>query len=57
VITALVSVGLALVLTGATVGVLSGGPPLRRALRQLAIGAGAATATYGLGLLFGATVG
>ena len=35
-----VLVGLALMLTGATVGVLSGGPPLRRALRQLAIGLG-----------------
>jgi vacuolar iron transporter family protein len=51
-----VLVGLALMLTGATVGVLSGGPPLRRALRQLAIGAGAAAVTYGLGVLFGATV-
>jgi VIT1/CCC1 family predicted Fe2+/Mn2+ transporter len=50
-------VGLALMLTGATVGVLSGGPPLRRALRQLAIGVGAAAATYGLGLLVGAAVG
>jgi VIT1/CCC1 family predicted Fe2+/Mn2+ transporter len=50
-------VGLALMLTGATVGVLSGGPPLRRALRQLAIGAGAAAVTYGLGLAFGATLG
>lgn len=50
-------VGLALLLTGATVGVLSGGPPLRRALRQLAVGAGAAAVTYGLGLLFGATFG
>jgi VIT1/CCC1 family predicted Fe2+/Mn2+ transporter len=56
-VTALVLVGLALMLTGATVGVLSGGPPLRRALRQLAIGTGAAATTYGLGLLFGATVG
>jgi vacuolar iron transporter family protein len=56
-VTATVLVGLALMLTGATVGVLSGGPPLRRALRQLAIGAGAAATTYGLGLLFGATVG
>jgi len=44
-------------LTGATVGVLSGGSPLQRAFRQLAIGAGAATVTYGLGLLFGATLG
>ena len=54
---AAVLVGLALMLTGATVGVLSGGPPLRRAVRQLAIGAGAAAVTYGLGLLFGATLG
>ncbi|MGD9527853.1 VIT1/CCC1 transporter family protein [Pseudonocardia sp.] len=53
----LVLVGLALMLTGATVGVLSGGPPLRRALRQLAIGLGAAGVTYGLGLLFGTTLG
>lgn len=56
-IVAMVLVGLALMLTGATVGVLSGGPPVRRALRQLAIGAGAATATYLLGVLFGATLG
>ena len=52
-----VLVGLALMLTGATVGVLSGGPPLRRALRQLAIGIGAAATTYGLGLVVGAAVG
>lgn len=57
VVTAVVLVALALMLTGATVGVLSGGPPLRRALRQLGIGLGAAAVTYGLGLLFGATVG
>ena len=44
-----VLVGIALMATGATVGVLSGGPPLRRALRQLAIGAGAAAITYLLG--------
>lgn len=54
---AVVLVGLALMLTGAIVGVLSGGPPLRRALRQLAIGLGAAAATYLLGMLFGATLG
>ncbi|MGH3569189.1 MAG: VIT1/CCC1 transporter family protein [Pseudonocardia sp.] len=54
---AAVLVGLALLLTGATVGVLSGGPPLRRAMRQLAIGAGAAATTYGLGLLVGAAIG
>jgi VIT1/CCC1 family predicted Fe2+/Mn2+ transporter len=56
-LTACVLVGAALMLTGATVGMLSGGPPLRRALRQLAIGAGAAAVTFALGLLFGATVG
>jgi VIT1/CCC1 family predicted Fe2+/Mn2+ transporter len=56
-VTAAVLVGLALMLTGATVGVLSGGPPLRRALRQLAIGAGAAATTYALGLLVGTAVG
>jgi vacuolar iron transporter family protein len=50
-------VGLALMLTGAAVGLLSGGPPIRRALRQLAIGAGAALTTYWLGRLFGATLG
>ncbi|WP_382309876.1 VIT1/CCC1 transporter family protein [Herbiconiux sp. UC225_62] len=50
-------VGLALLGTGAVVGLLSGGPPLRRALRQLAIGFGAAAITYVLGLAFGATVG
>ncbi len=53
ILTALALVGLALLSTGAMVGVLSGGPPLRRGLRQLAIGFGAAAITYGLGLLFG----
>ena len=56
-VAAAVLVGAALLLTGATVGMLSGAPPLRRALRQLAVGAGAATITYVLGRLFGATVG
>jgi VIT1/CCC1 family predicted Fe2+/Mn2+ transporter len=46
-------VGIALLGTGAVVGVLSGASPLRRALRQLAIGFGAAVVTYLLGLLFG----
>jgi hypothetical protein len=45
----------ALFATGATVGVLTGGPLVRQGLRQLAIGAGAAVVTYGLGRLFGAT--
>lgn len=50
-------VGAALMVTGAIVGILSGAPPLLRALRQLAIGWGAAAVTYALGLLFGTTVG
>lgn len=50
---ALVLVGIALLSTGAMVGILSGGPPLKRALRQLAIGFGAAAITYVLGLAFG----
>ncbi|HLV55112.1 MAG TPA: VIT1/CCC1 family protein [Actinotalea caeni] len=56
VLTAAGLVGVALMVTGAIVGVLSGAPPLGRALRQLAIGWGASAATYGLGLLFGTTV-
>ncbi|WP_243075074.1 VIT1/CCC1 family protein [Microbacterium sp. SS28] len=54
---ALLLVGLALLATGAAVGLLSGAPPLRRALRQLAIGFGAAAVTYLLGLAFGVTMG
>jgi VIT1/CCC1 family predicted Fe2+/Mn2+ transporter len=50
-------VGVALVGTGAVVGILSGASPARRALRQLAIGYGAAAVTYVLGLLFQTTVG
>nr|WP_019135750.1 VIT1/CCC1 family protein [Cellulomonas massiliensis] len=46
-------VGLALLGTGSIVGLLSGTSPVRRALRQLAIGWGAAAATYLLGLAFG----
>ncbi|BDV30514.1 VIT1/CCC1 transporter family protein [Microbacterium terricola] len=57
VVIALVLVGIALMSTGAMVGLLSGGPPLRRALRQLAIGFGAAAITYLLGLLFGVSLG
>jgi VIT1/CCC1 family predicted Fe2+/Mn2+ transporter len=51
---AAVLVGVTLLATGVIVGLLSGGPPLRRALRQLLIGYGAAAITYLLGLLFGA---
>ncbi|HEX4401384.1 MAG TPA: VIT1/CCC1 family protein [Galbitalea sp.] len=50
-------VGLALLGTGSIVGLLSGGSPIRRALRQLAIGFGAAAVTYLLGLLFHASGG
>ena len=56
IVTAAVLVSIALLATGATVGLLSGAPPLRRALRQLAIGLGAAAITYALGLAFGATL-
>lgn len=49
-------VGLALLGTGAVVGILSGASPLLRALRQLGIGYGAAAATYVLGLAFGTTM-
>ncbi|MDR3660585.1 MAG: VIT1/CCC1 transporter family protein [Mycobacterium sp.] len=50
-------VGIALLSTGMVVGLLSGGPPLRRAMRQLLIGYGAAAVTYLLGLLFGTAAG
>lgn len=54
---ALVLVGIALMATGAAVGVLSGTSPLKRGLRQLAIGFAAAAVTYVLGLVFGVSVG
>jgi len=53
---ACVLVGIALLLTGGIVGLLSGASPAKRALRQLAIGAGAAAVTYGLGSLFDVSV-
>ncbi len=56
-VAASVLVGMALLFTGGTVGILSGGPPTRRAFRQLAIGAGAAAVTYLLGLVLGGAVG
>ncbi len=49
-------VGVSLLGTGAVVGLLSGASPAKRALRQLAIGYGAAAATYLLGMLFGTEV-
>jgi vacuolar iron transporter family protein len=53
VVVAAVLVGLTLLATGATVGLLSGASPVKRGLRQLAIGYGAAAVTYLLGLLLG----
>lgn len=50
-------VGLALLGTGAVVGLLAGASPLTRALRQLGIGFGAAAVTYVLGFLFGVGLG
>ncbi|MFJ5862552.1 VIT1/CCC1 transporter family protein [Pseudarthrobacter sp. NPDC092439] len=56
-VTAGVLVGIALLATGGTVGLLSGTSPLTRGLRQLGIGLGAALVTYLLGLAFGTVVG
>ncbi|HYP46876.1 MAG TPA: VIT1/CCC1 family protein [Propionibacteriaceae bacterium] len=53
VIVAAALVGLALLATGAAVGLLSGASPLKRGLRQLTIGYGAAAVTYLVGLLLG----
>lgn len=52
-VVALVLVGLSLMVTGSITGVLSGKPPLMRAIRQLCVGLGAAGVTYALGTLFG----
>ena len=57
VVIAAVLVGIALLVTGSIVGLLSGKSPIKRALRQLGIGFGAAGATYLLGLLFGVSAG
>lgn len=57
VVVAAALVGVSLLGTGAVVGLLSGAPPLLRALRQLAIGYAAAAVTYLLGVLFGTAVG
>ena len=51
-VVAMVLVGMALLVTGGFVGLLSGASPLKRGLRQLGIGYGAAVATYLLGLVF-----
>ncbi|GAA1978459.1 VIT1/CCC1 transporter family protein [Isoptericola halotolerans] len=56
VVVACVLVGVCLAVTGAVTGLLSGTSPVTRALRQLAIGFGAAGITYLLGLAFGTTL-
>lgn len=56
VIVSAVLVGVALLVTGSIVGLLSGASPLKRALRQLTIGYAAAAVTYALGLAFGVTL-
>lgn len=56
-VVSLVLVALALMLTGGIVGLISGKPPAVRALRQLAIGLGAAGITYLLGMAFGTALG
>ncbi|OFJ73549.1 MULTISPECIES: VIT1/CCC1 transporter family protein [Rothia] len=53
----LLFVGAALGFTGGVVGLLSGASPLKRGVRQILIGFGAAFVTYLLGLAFGTTVG
>ena len=52
----LLFVTMALGFTGGIVGLLSGSSPMRRGLRQILIGLGAAGITYLLGLAFGTTV-
>ena len=47
----------ALGFTGGIVGLLSGASPLKRGLRQILIGLGAAGVTYLLGTIFGTTLG
>ncbi|MCU9519836.1 VIT1/CCC1 family protein [Corynebacterium sp. ES2794-CONJ1] len=53
----IVLVGIALIATGSLTGVLSGKPPVYRAIRQLLIGLGAAGITYVLGMAFGTIIG
>ena len=56
VVTSLVMVSIALLITGGITGLLSGKAPAPRAFRQLAIGLGAAATTYLLGIGFGALI-
>ncbi|MDR2347497.1 MAG: VIT1/CCC1 family protein [Bifidobacteriaceae bacterium] len=56
VVLAALLVGLGLAATGMCAGILSGTSPLKKALRQIVIGWGAATVTYLLGVAFGTAV-
>jgi VIT1/CCC1 family predicted Fe2+/Mn2+ transporter len=56
VLAAAVLVGFGLAATGMCAGILSGTSPLKKGLRQIAIGWGAAAVTYLLGLAFGTAV-
>lgn len=57
VVIAAILVGAILLMTGAIVGLVSGASPTKRALRQLAIGYGAAAVTYALGSVVGIWLG
>jgi len=57
VVVAAALVGVFLLMTGAVVGLVSGASPMWKALRQLAIGYGAAAVTFGLGSVVGVWLG
>ncbi|MBN9644239.1 VIT1/CCC1 transporter family protein [Corynebacterium mendelii] len=56
-VAACVLVGVALLCTGAVVGMLSGVSPVKKALIQVSIGLGAAVVTFGLGRALGVSLG
>ncbi|MBC3185126.1 VIT1/CCC1 transporter family protein [Corynebacterium sp. zg-331] len=56
-VVAIALVSVALLCTGAFTGILSGRPPVPRALRQWLVGMGAAAVTYVLGVVFGQVLG
>ncbi|WPF65540.1 MULTISPECIES: VIT1/CCC1 transporter family protein [unclassified Corynebacterium] len=56
-VVAIALVSVALLCTGAFTGILSGKPPVPRALRQWLVGMGATAVTYVLGVLFGQVIG
>lgn len=56
-VVAIALVSVALLCTGAFTGILSGKPPVPRAVRQWLVGMGATAVTYVLGVLFGQVLG